>query len=174
MRGLTLYQPHATLVSLADRNRYPNQGDLCKRIETRARRISYRGLLAIHAAASFPAHYRDLNMNLAVPAITQALHRAGYFYTALMFAMSPRHEVLPQGKIVAVCRLVYCIEITAENAPPEPERSFGDYTPGRWAWHLENITALPKPIPCRGMQGLWRVPADVVARMAEMGVAASG
>jgi hypothetical protein len=39
--------------------------------------------------------------------------------------------------------------------PPEPERSFGDYTPGRYAWILTNIKPLPAPIPAKGALGLW-------------------
>jgi hypothetical protein len=39
--------------------------------------------------------------------------------------------------------------------PDEPELSFGDYTPGRYAWILENVQALPGPIPCKGALGLW-------------------
>ena len=36
-----------------------------------------------------------------------------------------------------------------------PEVHLGDYRPGRWAWLLEDITALDEPAPARGRQGLW-------------------
>jgi hypothetical protein len=85
---------------------------------------------------------------------------------------------LPLGAIVATgylfaCRLVvrgqthYTIDDPHLHAsetlrkeglwlpPPEPELSFGDYTPGRYAWILTNVKALPEPIPAKGALGLW-------------------
>lgn len=41
------------------------------------------------------------------------------------------------------------------------EFTFGDYTPGRFAWVFTNIGRLAEPIPCRGSLGLWDVPPDV-------------
>lgn len=32
---------------------------------------------------------------------------------------------------------------------------FGDFTPGRYAWLLTDITPLAEPIPAKGRQGLW-------------------
>lgn len=39
--------------------------------------------------------------------------------------------------------------------PTELEIMFGDWTPGRWAWEMENVKLLPDPVPMRGSQGLW-------------------
>lgn len=39
--------------------------------------------------------------------------------------------------------------------PTAQEMLFGDWTPGRYAWEIVNIKMLPKPIPAKGMQGLW-------------------
>lgn len=53
--------------------------------------------------------------------------------------------------------------------PPDrdsPERAFGDYAPGRYAWLLANVRALPEPVPCRGYQQLWDVPIAVAAAIA--------
>lgn len=37
-----------------------------------------------------------------------------------------------------------------------PEQApYGDFTPGRYAWLLDDIEPLPEPIPARGAQGLW-------------------
>ena len=38
---------------------------------------------------------------------------------------------------------------------PHPELVFGDYSPGRWAWRIGNVEALPEPVPVRGWQGIW-------------------
>lgn len=40
------------------------------------------------------------------------------------------------------------------------EELFGDYSPGRWAWKLENIRAI-KPLPAQGRQRLWDVPDHI-------------
>lgn len=34
---------------------------------------------------------------------------------------------------------------------------------GPFGWALRDIVTLPEPIPCRGAQGLWEVPADLLA-----------
>lgn len=35
------------------------------------------------------------------------------------------------------------------------EHVYGDYTPGRFAWLLDNVQPLDEPVPARGAQGLW-------------------
>lgn len=37
----------------------------------------------------------------------------------------------------------------------EDQRPFGDFTPGRWAWLLDDIEPVDPPIPARGRQQLW-------------------
>jgi hypothetical protein len=32
---------------------------------------------------------------------------------------------------------------------------FGDWRPGRFAWELANVKALPEPVPVSGKRGLW-------------------
>ena len=32
---------------------------------------------------------------------------------------------------------------------------FGDYSPGRWLWFLEDVQKLPVPLQSRGSQGIW-------------------
>jgi FKBP-type peptidyl-prolyl cis-trans isomerase 2 len=51
------------------------------------------------------------------------------------------------------------IRLDVQIPPEEPERSFGNYQPGRYAWVLANILQLDEPIPARGYQSLW-VPDD--------------
>jgi hypothetical protein len=38
---------------------------------------------------------------------------------------------------------------------------------GRYGWVMDKLIVLPKPVPCRGAQGLWEVPADVLEKMRE-------
>jgi hypothetical protein len=62
------------------------------------------------------------------------------------------------GAAIAICDLVDCVPITQEliDQQSEQEIAAGEWTVGRYAWKLENITPL-KPQPIRGRQGLWNV-----------------
>jgi hypothetical protein len=77
---------------------------------------------------------------------------------------------MPLGYVIATCELVDCLLIPSRQTkftvfnkrhvqfylpPDEPELSFGDYTPGRYAWILANVKPLEKPIPAKGALGLW-------------------
>jgi hypothetical protein len=62
---------------------------------------------------------------------------------------------LPRGALVARCDLVDVQPIAMGSLPDEPERSLGNYAPGRYAWHLAHVQALTPPIPATGAQGLW-------------------
>lgn len=132
MKALTLTQPWATLVAIG-----------AKWVETRSWGTNYRGPLAIHAAKGFPAEARDL---LLREPFSSTLHRAGVITSDL-----------PLGSVVAICRLLDCFEMTEEwiAAVKEPERSFGHYEPGRFAWILGKVERLAEPIPAKGSLGLW-------------------
>lgn len=157
MKAITLTQPWATLVAIG-----------AKRIETRSWTTRYRGVLAIHAAKGFPKN-------------AQALCRQEPFYSVLTvfgekwnrertdLADLVKHPLMPLGAIVAVCELSEVIHIPPQwemsaEYPAEPERSFGDYTLGRFAWVLTNVRQLKTPIAARGALGLWEwqspVPVD--------------
>ena len=91
---------------------------------------------------------------------------------------------LPLGAVVATCQLVACWKtelfrlnglvsqeefdslrnsgspyrggtriVTAEMT--DRERAFGDYSPGRWAWVLEDVKPLAVPVPAKGALSLW-------------------
>jgi hypothetical protein len=131
MKALSLTQPWATLVATG-----------AKLIETRGWYSRHRGPLAIHASKSFPAEARALCLR---EPFFSALARAGF-----------HADTLPLGAVVAIANLSDVVPITEHNSPPEPERSFGNYSvPGRFAFVLETITPLPTPIPARGALSLW-------------------
>ncbi len=155
MKAITLYQPWASLVAIGK-----------KKIETRGWATKYRGPLAIHAAKDRQhwamVHYEP-------------------FRSVFMDARLYRQDDLPYGAIIATCNLVEVCTITQDilvkpaekwgtkepcylPLPDEPELSFGDYTPGRYAWILEDVRQLPEPIPAKGKQRLWtwEVPEEVV------------
>lgn len=43
----------------------------------------------------------------------------------------------------------------------EDQLPYGHWEPGGWAWELDDVEPLAEPIPCRGRQGVWRLPEDV-------------
>lgn len=136
MKALSLLQPWATLIAIG-----------AKRIETRSWSTNYRGPLAIHAGKAFPAATRA--MSLQAPFVEELL--VGGVYGT---------RDLPLGAIVAVCTLADCEPIGGKYLVGEPERSFGDFSPGRFAWRLEDVRRLDPPIPANGALSLWEWPGD--------------
>lgn len=159
MKALTLTQPWATLVAIG-----------AKKIETRSWRTDYRGPLAIHAAAGLGpvGGMKGLSELCVSQPFRDALRAGGYCDAGGI----PELSRLPLGAIVAVCELRDCRIIGRElNGDATiaaddmisfvpilgDERAFGDYSPGRWAWVLKNVVALPEPIPAKGKLGLWEL-----------------
>ncbi len=142
MRCLTLTQPWATLVAMG-----------AKRIETRSWTTNYRGPLAIHAGKG-PS-------TIGWPQLNHICNHTEPFRSVLQLDGRHPAEVLPLGAIVAVVELHSVHRITAAGVegfapqPPAHEIAFGNYTPGRFAWVLLNVSALETPIPVRGGLGLW-------------------
>lgn len=153
MKVLTLTQPWATLVAIG-----------AKKIETRSWSTKYRGPLLIHAAAGLkPVGGTEGLMELCRKSpFREILIDAGYLGT----------PELPRGAIIAVCKVCACVSTDAVEDDyfggprvlngvmrlwklTDQERAFGDYSPGRYAWLLADVRALPDPIPTRGAIGLW-------------------
>lgn len=79
---------------------------------------------------------------------------------AQSYGYDPR--ALQLGCVVAVVSFVDAHK-TEHSTVSDEEREYGDYTPGRFAWHCEHVLKLAEPVPCRGMLGIWQLP-DVVVR----------
>lgn len=182
MKIITLHQPYASLIALG-----------LKHYETRSWATNYRGKLAIHAAKQpFVSEYGNALIQEYDRAWLDALklaHDAGILNdrSRLPFA----HQ-LPLGAIVAVVDLVDCLTMSDAwaapghinnfekgawhvliNAQTELERAVGDWRVGRRAWKLDNILALPEPIPYKGGQGLRFLEEDVASLIdAQLGVTA--
>lgn len=45
------------------------------------------------------------------------------------------------------------------------ELALGDFTAERWAWLIGYAEPLSAPIPCKGKQGVWRLPADITEQL---------
>jgi len=132
MKAVTLHQPFASLIAIG-----------AKKYETRSWQTHHRGPIAIHAAVKrIPP--RMWNMFWHDP-FYRYLRGAGY--------MDPTH--LPRGAVVCIADLVDCYEVSTIKNVTDDERAFGNWTPGRYAWKLENVIRLPTPIDATGQQGLW-------------------
>jgi hypothetical protein len=146
VKAITLIQPWATLVAIG-----------AKTIETRSWRTEYSGPLAIHAAKTMPAWAKDLCVTEPFLSALLGVKLAGNNPV-------PMIGDFPLGCVVATCELVGVVPANVRWSaggarfklpPDEPELSFGDYSPGRFAWLLASIKPLPEPIPARGALGLW-------------------
>ena len=142
MRTLTLVQPWATLIALG-----------AKTIETRSWYTPYRGPLYIHAGKNVDGVVM-MGESEAAKAFRQALRAGGF----------DRATDVPRGVIVCQCVLSDVRMIARGYEPPATERLFGNYQPGRYAWHLTDVQPVV-PIPARGSLGLWE--CDLTATIIE-------
>lgn len=128
MKVLSITEPYATLIKSKK-----------KSIETRSWKTNYRGELYIHASATkIPKQYKD---NEQLMTLLNGID-------------------LSFGYIICKCNLVDCIFMTKEYIEKIKKDNYreyicGVYEEGRYAWILENITVLEKPIKARGQLNIW-------------------
>lgn len=139
MKALSIWQPWASLIAVG-----------AKRYETRSWPTRYRGPIAIHAARHWSEECAAVFSRYAVQADL-----------APSIGIDPpllKHD-LPFGAIVAVAQLEDCIPTTKLRGQILGEYSLGNFSPGRFAWHIGRVERLLRPIPCTGRQGLWETGA---------------
>lgn len=150
MKAITIWQPWASLLACGG-----------KRFETRSWATSYRGPIAIHAAK------KDVFDALALIPVPVALE--------MKKLIGAEWKDLPTGAVIATANLVGChgiCEVQKDRTSPrvagyrdcnrigtwivasDREVSFGDWTPGRYAWELSDMKIIA-PVPVSGRQGLW-------------------
>jgi activating signal cointegrator 1 len=134
---ISLWQPWASLIALG-----------YKLNETRSYALKYRGRLAIHAALRKPTL-----------ADSRLYHRFGDLHGVEL----PPIADLPLGKVVCVGDLVRCWEMSPFSLLGQTpmELSAGNWAAGRFAWRLEDVQALPNPVPHKGQQNLHRLSPPV-------------
>lgn len=128
MKILSLTEPYASLILYGK-----------KKVETRSWKTSYRGELYIHASKTKMTKKDKNNKELMELLEGKTLHF---------------------GMIICKCRLVDCIPMTeeyVEKIKKENEQEYlcGEYAVGRYAWILENVEVLDKPIPAKGHLSIW-------------------
>ena len=157
MKVISILEPWASLIAIG-----------AKEIETRSWPTKSRGPLAIHASKSTRPHHLNLAWNEPFFSALDPIKKDINGKVALGY--SP-------GCIIAVCNLVDCIKISEPCGPllflegekivahlgiESNEFTFGDYTPGRYAWIIEDIRKLPEPIHAKGRLGLWEFDVPVI------------
>ena len=114
-----------------------------KHYETRSWKTPYRGRVLIHAGKKLDREF------------ICDLQRTGTL---------PPTETVPCGVLLGAAEITAMLS-TNDFDPGLPESRYGDYSPDRWAWKLENVEAFDIPIACKGMLGLWEVPDYVLAEV---------
>lgn len=138
MKALTIHQPWGTALATG-----------MKQYETRPRNTNHRGLLAIHAGKTFNEEgYNGVKHLPFQEHIQVPLNRRWSGASAADF---------PTGVILAVAELTDSIQMDEDliASISAQERSLGHWEVGRYAYKLENVQLLPKPVPASGKQGMW-------------------
>lgn len=180
MKAITLWQPWATLIALG-----------AKTIETRSWSTSHRGPIAIHAAQRVTGRRGDVTELGAYSIERDAAGLLLRGPIAHPYRL-PLGEVVATANLVECVPMVERQPVmyerdlpqlwlgdpededgTAHVVTPElfgfgsrcvdGELPYGHYEPGRWAWVLEDIEPIRRPIPATGRQGLWEwdAPSEV-------------
>ena len=150
MYAITLHQPWATLIALG-----------IKTVETR----------------SWPAPERLLGRIIAVHAGRRLVRRPGECIERELRARlgedwiraMPAGAVLATGTLAGMARVEYVDPMTGHavhdidtemGCAVRTGRTlidpWGDFNAGRWLWFLDDMEALPEPVPAVGRQSFWR------------------
>ena len=149
MYAITLHQPWASLIALG-----------AKTVETR----------------SWPAPARLLGRRIAVHAGKRLVRQPGERIEGELLARwgEDWRVIIPTGAVVATATLAGMARVEYVDPPSghavhdpctevgsiagmgrTPVDPWGDFSPGRWLWFLDDVEALPSPAPAVGRQALW-------------------
>lgn len=128
MKVISITEPYASLIK-----------EQKKLIETRSWKTNYRGEIYIHASVKKINTKNEHNQELL----------------SLI-----NKDLLNFGHIICKCNLIDCVYMTEsyiEKLKKENYQEYicGDYQVGRYAWILDNIEPLDKPIKAKGQLGIW-------------------
>ena len=141
IKAFSLWQPWASLW-LTDR----------KPTETRHWKTYYRGWLAVHAAKHFEKNFP-----------------AGDPLRAILDDEFGGHWAmdLPCGAIIGAVELVDCQRMSEAAPVHDDDRVCGHWAEERWAWRRRRVIALKQPIPFKGAQGFFAIPAEIATQLME-------
>ncbi len=134
MKAITVLQPWAWLLVSGK-----------KRCETRPWKTDYRGEILIHAGK------KDM---------TSTVMQQTFFEAKCMKRAGVPSAEIATGAVIGKAVLVNCVQIDETmreliRKQHFDEYALGCYSPGRYAWVLENPQMFKNPIPASGKLGLW-------------------
>ncbi|MEO7801191.1 MAG: ASCH domain-containing protein [Ginsengibacter sp.] len=134
MKTLSLLQPWASLVVMG-----------IKQIETRSWSTAYRGSLLIQASKGKAGEIfaQEPPFKKYIPD-----------FKKLPFGYIIGRVILTDIVRIGTGTLAYADDVVMNKLTME-EKAFGDYTPGRFAWLLQDPVLFKTPIPARGSLTLW-------------------
>lgn len=152
IRAITLYQPWASLMAIG-----------AKKIETRTWRSFYKGPIAIHSSLRVHVDELPTDGSTRRRMLDALLPHLPEFDRPHRVTFRDVIDVLPLGCILGIGNLTACLPtggfatwpVTGMPVETDDEWWFGNYQPGRYAWKIENVIALPEPIPARGLPSVW-------------------
>ena len=152
--AITLHQPWATLIALG-----------VKSVETR----------------SWPAPERLLGQVIAIHAGKRVVREPGILVERELKARLGEdwRMIVPKGAVVATAVLAGMARVShidpwsghathgdstevgcAVGTGRTPNDPWGDFSAGRWLWFLDDVGALPEPVPAVGHQRFWHWDAE--------------
>lgn len=160
MKALTVQNPYPHLM-ITPQDQLPD-GAIHKRVENRSwipQSVLMRVLFAIHAGVSMD-WFRFGDWPIELP------RRA-------------KHNDVPQmafGAVVGVAEIVQCFHVNQIRTGQVPAEyqwlCEHKHVSGPYCFVLDNVVALPEPVPCVGKQKFFTLPSTVEARVLEqIGVA---
>ena len=120
--------------------------------------VLYGGKLIENRTWAPPA--RLIGNRLAIHAGLKYDKQAVYDMVRLGLYMPPSEKMSPKSAIVGV---VTVVSAEVADIPDGQDVWYAGDVP----WILGDVVALREPVPCKGRQGLWRVPADVAGAVLE-------
>jgi len=145
--ALTVWQPWATALIWGGKD-----------VENRRRPIGYRGRLWIHAGLHHPdwADYLEVRGLSGIVFGWTDTRKATADY--LRKAQRWTEHTGALGVILGSVEVVGC---HADETGDDRESCTPWARHGHYHWMVANPQPLARPVPCRGMLGLWRLPDDV-------------
>ena len=133
MKVLSIRQPWATLIMAGQKD-----------IENRTWRTHERGHIAIHACSNFNGLF-----NAERKKVVRLCKAQGFDDLALKLE-SLEHRDYPFGAILGTAELFDCVDF---NDSP--------WFTGPFGFRLRDIRPLKRPMPIKGMLGLWTLPEEI-------------
>jgi hypothetical protein len=132
---ISLWQPWASLIFVTPQVK-------CHETRSRPAPLKYLGgYIGIHATTTFPP-LRHISAELHE--LCMDVFGCGYNHT------------LPRGVILGTAYLSHCFQTDRGVPASHDDKIAGDWSPGRFAWLLDDVAKLPQPIPAKGKQGWWK------------------